>query len=373
MKRFAHFFGFLSGVLLGLGVTSLAIKLLSTFKIVDVYTQLNLAVIIAIYALITAICIILCISVSVPVLESIKKSTKKIENLFSTVPTSVLVFSVIGLIIGLIIALLVSQLFAFLPWPWLKWTLSVITYLFCGYVGVVLANQRKTEITTTFIPKRTEKFEKIERKEKYQNPKILDTSVVIDGRILEILRSGFLEGTMIISDLILHELRHIADASEYNKRNRGRRGLDILKIMQEEFKNSIVVVDTSGKYPDVKDVDEKLVYLTRDLKGKIITNDYNLNKMAKVQKVQVLNVNELAQAIKLNIMTGEVLRLNIIKKGTEDGQGVAYLDDGTMIVVENGEEALGKEIMAEVTSVIQTVSGRMIFATSLDYRQQTFL
>lgn len=171
MKRFAHFFGFLSGVLLGLGVTSLAIKLLSTFKIVDVYTQLNLAVIIAIYALITAICIILCISVSVPVLESIKKSTKKIENLFSTVPTSVLVFSVIGLIIGLIIALLVSQLFAFLPWPWLKWTLSVITYLFCGYVGVVLANQRKTEITTTFIPKRTEKFEKIERKKSIKIPR----------------------------------------------------------------------------------------------------------------------------------------------------------------------------------------------------------
>lgn len=364
MKRVAHTLGFVIGLVLGLSLTALTFRLLPDFGLVDVYANWNLAVIIATYGVVTAVCVMMSVAFAEPMGRLVRKGAHRLAGLFNDIPTSVLIFGVLGLIIGLVLALLFSQLYRYLPWVWLQWVLTAVTYAVFGYLGVAISTQRQNEITRTFIPKRTEKFEKIERKEKYQNAKILDTSVVIDGRIYDVVRAGFLEGTLIISDLVLHELRHIADDREQSKRTRGRRGLDILKLLQDEFKSNVVVVDTSGKYQDIQDVDEKLVKLTKDLKGKIVTNDYNLNKMAQVQKVPVLNINELAQSIKLSVMSGEVLRVNIIKKGTEKDQGVAYLDDGTMIVVDHGAGKVGEELEVEVTSIIQTVSGRMIFAAA---------
>ena len=193
-------------------------------------------------------------------------------------------------------------------------------------------------------------------------PKILDTSVIIDGRIADICRTGFVEGPLIIPEFILEELRHIADSSAALKRNRGRRGLDVLGIIQKELQVEVRIVDHD--FPDVQEVDVKLLKLAQAIKGKVITNDYNLNKVAALQGVEVLNINELANAVKPVVLPGEEMVIEVIKEGKESGQGLAYLDDGTMIVIENGRKFIGDTIEVLVTSVLQTSAGRMIFAKS---------
>jgi uncharacterized protein YacL len=185
-------------------------------------------------------------------------------------------------------------------------------------------------------------------------PKILDTSVIIDGRIYDLCKSGFIEGELVIPNVVLEELRHIADSSDTLKRNRGRRGLDVLKNIQSDAKVRIEEV----KNMDGMEVDSILLKLAKELNAKVITNDYNLNKVAAVQKVDVLNINELANAIK----PGEVMNVIVMKDGKENGQGIAYLEDGTMIVVEGGKGLIGKSQTVSVTSVLQTAAGRMIFA-----------
>lgn len=193
------------------------------------------------------------------------------------------------------------------------------------------------------------------------SPKVLDTSVIIDGRIFDLCQTGFIEGTLIIPAFVLQELRHIADSSDNLKRNRGRRGLDILNKIQKELKEVDVQV-TEKDFPQIAEVDSKLLKLAQELNGKVITNDYNLNKVAEFQGVPVLNINELANAIKPVVLPGEEMRIQIVKDGKESGQGVAYLDDGTMIVVEGGRKFIGETKDVVVTSVLQTAAGRMIFA-----------
>lgn len=364
MKKVAHFLSILFGFLFGLGATGLTLRLLSTFGVFHAYERWNLVTIMAVYALACTVSMLLFVSLSATMRRWLSRMGKMLEGMFSNIPTSDLIFGVLGLIVGLVLAALISMIYNGLPWKWLQLLLSGLTYLVLGYLGVAISTKRRNEITNALNGnyRRTEKIEKIEKKEKYHNAKILDTSVIIDGRILDICRSGFVEGTLIVSDLVLNELRHIADSADPVKRVRGRRGLDILKVMQEELKQSVVVVTTGGKYKDIEEVDEKLVQLTKDLKGKIVTNDFNLNKMAAVHKVPVLNINELAQAVKPNMMTGEKIQVDVVKPGREDDQGVAFLDDGTMIVIDNGKSAVGKSIFVEITSIIQTASGRMIFA-----------
>jgi uncharacterized protein YacL len=189
-------------------------------------------------------------------------------------------------------------------------------------------------------------------------PKILDTSVIIDGRIYDLCKSGFIEGELIIPNVVLEELRHIADSSDTLKRNRGRRGLDVLKNIQSDAKVRIEEV----KNMDGMEVDSILLKLAKELSAKVITNDYNLNKVAAVQKVDVLNINELANAIKPVVLPGEIMNVIVMKDGKENGQGIAYLEDGTMIVVEGGKGLIGKNQTVTVTSVLQTAAGRMIFA-----------
>lgn len=189
--------------------------------------------------------------------------------------------------------------------------------------------------------------------------KILDTSVIIDGRVADIGEAGFLEGSLVLPRFVLHELQQIADSSDSLKRNRGRRGLEILKKVQQNPKLDIQIVETD--FPKVKEVDSKLVLLAKEMGSKIMTNDFNLNKVAELQGVPVLNINELANALRPVVLPGEVMSVLVLKEGKELGQGVGYLDDGTMVVVDQARGKIGDKVSVSVTSVLQTAAGRMIF------------
>ena len=188
----------------------------------------------------------------------------------------------------------------------------------------------------------------------------MDTSVIIDGRIFDICQTGFVEGPLVIPGFVLNELRHISDSADGLKRNRGRRGLDILNKIQKEL--SIETQIYEEDFPEIAEVDAKLLKLAQVLNGKVVTNDFNLNKVAEFQGVPVLKINELANAIKPVLLPGEEMKVVVMKDGKEASQGIAYLDDGTMIVVEGGRKFISEEIMVVVTSVLQTAAGRMIFA-----------
>jgi uncharacterized protein YacL len=194
--------------------------------------------------------------------------------------------------------------------------------------------------------------------------RILDTSAIIDGRIAEVAESGFLDGTLVIPQFVLKELQAVADASDPLKRNRGRRGLDILHRIQKTSGIEVIISDVD--FPAIKEVDLKLIELAKTMSGKLVTNDFNLNKVAQLRGVDVLNLNELTNALKPVVLPGEVMNVFIIKEGKEYNQGVAYLDDGTMVVVDNARSRIGKNLEVVVTSVLQTTAGRMIFGRHLD-------
>lgn len=283
-----------------------------------------------------------------------------IDEELQKIPTYDITLGSIGLIVGLIIASLFSQPFYKIEIPYLGVIISIVFYIIFGYLGIKVSTRNREDIENTIG-----NFRKNNGKDKFKNnckscPKILDTSVIIDGRIADICKTGFIEGPLIIPEFVLEELQHIADSSDALKRNRGRRGLDILNKIQKELDVEVIIHEK--KFEDVKEVDSKLLKLTQLLKGKIITNDYNLNKVAEVQSIAVLNINELANAVKPVVLPGEEMVVQVVKDGKESGQGLAYLDDGTMIVVESGKKHIGKTIEVLVTSVLQTSAGRMIFA-----------
>ena len=205
-----------------------------------------------------------------------------------------------------------------------------------------------------------EKSEKKKSKEKQRIGKLLDTNIIIDGRVADIFQTGFLEGPIVVPVFVLEELQKIADSSDVLKRNRGRRGLDILNHMRKKNRDDIKII--TDDFEEISEVDSKLIKLAREKGYKIITNDYNLNKVAELQGVAVLNVNDLAIAVKPAVIPGEQIFVQLVKNGKEEGQGVAYLDDGTMIVVEDGSKSIGKEVAVIITSVLQTSAGKMIFA-----------
>ncbi len=192
-----------------------------------------------------------------------------------------------------------------------------------------------------------------------QDYKILDTSVIIDGRIADVAETSFLEGVLVIPQFILRELQQIADSADASRRNRGRRGLDILQKLQTKHNVSVQISDFD--YPEIREVDQKLIEMAKEIGAKIVTNDFNLNKVARLRGVDVLNINELANALKPVVLPGETMRVFVLKEGKEQNQGVAYLDDGTMVVVDNARKMIGKTIEASVTSVLQTTAGKMIF------------
>lgn len=271
----------------------------------------------------------------------------------------------IGLIVGLVIAYLISQPLYRLSIPYLGTIASIVLYGLFGYLGIKIPTRNAEDITTTLTNVTgnigsNKKSGKDRSKSGKSCPKILDTSVIIDGRVADIVKTGFIEGPLVIPEFVLEELQHIADSSDALKRNRGRRGLDILNRIQNELDTEIIIHDK--KFEEISEVDSKLLKLTQLMKGKIITNDYNLNKVAEVQRIEVLNINELANAVKPVVLPGEEMIVQVVKDGKESGQGLAYLDDGTMIVVESGRKFIGETIEVVVTSVLQTSAGRMIFA-----------
>ncbi|ABZ83930.1 pin domain protein [Heliomicrobium modesticaldum Ice1] len=285
-----------------------------------------------------------------------------LENRLQRTPIQDLVGGAIGLIVGLIIANLLDVSISELPG--LGRYLSVGLSAIMGYVGMRVGVKKREEILTFIYPRWKEKHAKDKLGDKAEARgaclKVLDTSVIIDGRIADICKSGFIDGTLVIPAFVLEELQHIADSSDLLKRNRGRRGLDVLNKIRKEL--DVAVQIDQRDYDDLAEVDSKLVRLCREINGHIVTNDYNLNKVAELQGVKVLNINELANAVKPVVLPGEEMTVQVIKDGKELGQGVAYLDDGTMIVVDGGKRFIGQTITVLVTSVLQTSAGRMIFA-----------
>ena len=268
--------------------------------------------------------------------------------------------AIIGGSLGLLAGLMAGNLFTYgvlrdlLDEPSVSLSIYIVVNLLLGYMGLIIGAKKGiefdvSELKTSATPANTA-----------ASYKLLDTSVIIDGRIADVCETGFIEGVFLIPQFVLQELQYIADSADPLKRTRGRRGLDILKRMQKMTDLEVRVTDQD--FPKIKSVDAKLVALGKKLNAKVITNDFNLNKVAELQGVTVLNLNQLSNALKPVVIPGEFMKLKVIKEGSESNQGVAYLDDGTMVVVDNGKRLIGKTIDTVVTSVLQTTAGRMIFA-----------
>lgn len=324
------------------------------------------------------------------ILESLRRLFDNVFNSIQSVPLSQIVLRTIGLVVGFLIASLVSS-------PVLQLSISrlgnvigvliaIVLYILLGFFGMRLTSFYHDDIMRAVgqlrgaVERGEGKLSKVEReatreKKKAEKaraagtvravPKILDTSVIIDGRIFEVLETGFLEGPLVVSHYVLEELQHISDSADPLKRERGRRGLDQIHEWQKQ-KDIAVEVDNTI-IDKATEVDMQLLLLTKERDGFLVTNDYNLNKVATVQGVRVLNVNALANALRPVVIPGERLEVDIIKEGKEPGQGLGYLEDGTMIVVENGADAIGAHADTVVTSVLQTAAGKMIF-TRIDAR-----
>ncbi len=294
--------------------------------------------------------------------------SKKLSKEARSVSANKLVFGTIGLIVGFIIAFLLSLIYMQIGIDSVATVLTILTYVILGYMGVMILGERGTEIfNQLYFEKKLSTFGSKLKDKKGASPKIFDTSVIIDGRILDIMKTGFLEGPIIIPEFVLVELRHIADSKDSLKRKRGRRGLDILKKIQEEYGIDIYNTDSEKALAEIPEVDVKLLKLASIMKGQVVTNDFNLNKVAKIKEVGVLNINELANAIKPIVLPDEVMEVTIVKEGKERDQGLAYLDDGTMIVVEGGKKYIGETIKIKVSTVLQTAAGRMIFGKPYKY------
>lgn len=315
----------------------------------------------------------------------LKRFSAWVETQLNKMPIHDVIAGVAGLSLGLILATLLGAAFSRIPI--VGNYIPVVFAIVFGYLGIRITMTKREEIAEmfNFIPRffkdvlraRETKPEplpaqpealpapKEEDADGDKRYKLLDTSAIIDGRIADVIDSGFLEGTLLIPVFVLEELQRIADSADALKRVRGRRGLDILQKIRSEEKLPVEI--DSRDFDDIAEVDSKLVRLGRMVGGKIVTNDYNLNKVSELQGVSVLNVNELANAVKPVVVPGESMHVTVVKDGKEQGQGVAYLDDGTMIVIEGGHRHLNQDIDVEVTSALQTAAGRMIFAKPRRY------
>jgi len=292
------------------------------------------------------------------------KMAKTIESDLQSVSANDMVMGTVGLIIGLVIAFLISRIYVGIQIFFIGTILTIFTYLILAYLGVIIATKKGKDIIPALLAARRSSSgaPKIKSKHGDASPKILDTSVIIDGRIADIIKTGFIEGGIIIPEFVLVELRHIADSSDSLKRNRGRRGLDVLNKIQSEYGIEVYNTESEKSLDEIPEVDVKLLKLAQLTNGKVVTNDFNLNKVASIKGVEVLNINELANTLKPVVLPGEDMKLFLVKEGKESNQAVAYLDDGTMIVVEEGRKSIGQTVTVVVTSVLQTAAGRMIFA-----------
>ncbi len=378
------------GILLGIGICATISGILSRFNIGPLEQIFSPWTAILIYSGSGLICGAICFIFSNSIINNSLKLFRWCVNAISRQSLPKIIMSVVGLIIGLIIAILISTLIGTLGGRWISLLIKIFIYIALGYIGAAIGGKFSNEINFSGILKKRRRKKKksaldenieenddtedidediesdfvYEKKSDISNfakPKIIDTSAIIDGRFADICKTGIVEGEIVIPVFVLDELQHLADSADDMKRTKGRLGLDCVERLKKECKGSITISDSD--YENIKEVDRKLIMLAMDLNGMIVTNDYNLNKVASVQNVFVFNINELANAVKTVLVPGEQLFLPIMKEGKEPGQGIAYLDDGTMVVVEGGSDMVGETIQMTVTSVLQTSAGRMIFAT----------
>lgn len=290
------------------------------------------------------------------------RPVKALRSFLGQISGQSLFSSLLGLIVGLIIAVLLAFPMSMLPEPFGS-ILPFVGVVIFGYIGVAIFVMRQNDlfaVLSSISRGNSNQSEESNGNKPDSRTILLDTSVIIDGRIADISRTGFLAGTLLIPRFVLAELQYIADSADSLRRQRGRRGMEVLSQLQ---KQSIIPVRlTDIDVEGVREVDDKLVILARQLRCPILTNDYNLNRIAELQGVTILNVNELANAVKSALLPGEVLLIRVIQEGKENTQGVGYMDDGTMVVVEGGREFINKEVPVMVTKVLQTAAGRMIFA-----------
>ncbi len=315
------------------------------------------AVMAALYTIVGILFGIILFILSPKIIDGIHGFFKKFEHRLTEMPALDILFGVIGIMIGLLLAFLLSLIVRTINIPVVPEVVTLLLYCICGYYGGYVGITRRPELMEG-----SARRGRLTKGAVFPDagPKVLDTSVIIDGRIYDICKTGFLEGRIVVPAFVLKELRHIADSSDATKRARGRRGLDILHEMQRELDQRVSVEERD--YDDIDEVDLKLLKLAADLNGILVTNDYNLNKVAAVQEMPVLNINDLANAVRSVLLPGEELSLAIVKEGKEAGQGIGYLPDGTMVIVENGKKHIGDMMDIVVTSALQTSAGRLVFA-----------
>jgi len=278
-----------------------------------------------------------------------------IELLMQRIPFRKFIMGVIGLIVGLITAILIANFVLLVPFasPRQEDGVRFVLYFIFSYLGIMIGIRGVGELGFLFPYLHQFKAEATKAI-------VIDSSVAIDGRVYELATSGFIEGTIVIPTFIIRELQDLADSASEMKRQRGRRGLDTLNKMRNDSNLDVKIYDVD--YPDIEGVDAKLVKLASSIGARVLTNDFNLTKVAEVKNVKVLNLHNLATLMRTKLMTGETLQLKVIREGKEHGQGVGYLEDGTMVVIENGAKYIGKTVETIIDSTIQTVSGRIIFA-----------
>jgi uncharacterized protein YacL len=289
---------------------------------------------------------------------------QRVARQIREMPADILLSRAVGLVIGLLVANLLLAPIFLLPIPeefsFIKPLAAVVGSIMFSVSGMSLADTHGRALLRLINPNTVETLLFNEGTLKPSTTKVLDTSCIIDGRIAQLLDTGFLEGQILVPQFVLQELQQVADASNDQKRVRGRRGLDLLNQIRDAYPDRVVI--HAADYEDVPTVDAKLVRLVQDINGALLTTDYNLNKVATVQKVPVLNINDLTQAVRPSYLPGDSIELRILKEGKEPAQGIGYLDDGTMVVVDEGRRYVGSELQVVVTSALQTSAGRMIFA-----------
>ena len=297
----------------------------------------------------------------------VQTTYRRLESQVRKTPIEVILTRAIGLVIGLLVANLMLAPMFLLPIPkelgFIKPAIALMGSILFSYTGISLADTHGKSFFRLLNPNSIETMLVAEGTLEAISSKVVDTSCIIDGRIEQLLKTGFLEGQILIPKFVLQELQNLADSGNDQKRLRGRRGLDILNRIQEAFPEKIVIHNKD--YEEAETVDAKLINLAQEISATLLTNDYNLSKVANLQGVDILNINDLAQAIRPLYLPGDNLELKILKQGKEPEQGIGYLDDGTMVVVDEGDRYVGGEIQVVVTSSLQTSAGRMIFAKPL--------
>ena len=347
-------------VLLGIGIGLAAAQLgLALYRLSHQNADIPAWVPVAAYTGMAVLCGVILLLLSRRIIRRVSSLSQEMQREFDKMPVNQLLSAVIGLILGLIVAALLRQMLSFLGNGVAGAALTAILYLTLGALGYNIGKRRSREFMAMITRLSGAREKSKTRKHGYASRKYVDTSAIIDGRILGIAKTGFIEGEFVVPQYVVDELQHVADSSDDSRRERGRRGLEILREMQDNLKQ--LVIDPTD-IEDLQDVDVKLLRQARDCGGTVITVDYNLQKAAAVSSIRSLNVNELADALRPAIVQGMEMRVRVEKEGKEPGQGVAHLDDGTMIVIENGKPLIGDDAEILVTSVLQTSAGRMIFA-----------